>query len=250
MSRTLLATLPLPPDGRRALRWLGWVLLVVMCLAVAGQAFVYLWLAYQPRNPFHVSFAQAGWAVPLHFYAAGLALLLLPLQFSTRLRNRWPTVHRTGGGLYLACVLIGGISGLLLAPRSQGGMATVVGFSLIALIWLYCSGLALYYVVRGQYALHRRWMLRSAAVTFAAVTLRIYLGLGVAVLGLDFRTVYIVACWLCWSGNLLAVEIYLRFSERSAQADADARRRQSLGVSPDSRLNAVLKVDLETNPQS
>ncbi len=250
MSLNLPATLSLPPDGPTALRWLGWGLFVLLCLAIAIHGFIYLWLPYQPRNPFHVAFAQAGWAVPLHFYTAGLALLLLPLQFSTRLRQRWPTVHRSSGGLYLACVLIGGISGLLLASRSQGGLATAVGFTLLGLVWLQCSGLALYYAVRGQYALHRRWMLRSAAMTFSAVTLRIYLGLGVPVLGLDFRTVYIAACWLCWTGNLLAVEIYLRFSERSTQSEAAALRRQSLGVSPDSRLNAVLKVDLERNPQS
>jgi hypothetical protein len=48
-------------------------------------------------------------------------------------------------------------------------------------------------------------MIRSYALTFAAVTLRIWLPLG-QVLHFDFVEAYRVIAWLCWVPNLLAAE--------------------------------------------
>jgi len=52
---------------------------------------------------------------------------------------------------------------------------------------------------------HQRWMIRSLALTFAAVTLRVYLPLSVAV-GLPFDVAYPVIAWVCWVPNLLVAE--------------------------------------------
>jgi hypothetical protein len=197
-------TLPL------ALRRLLFLLFVLACVAIALHAFTYLFRAFNPGNPFHASFAAAGWAVPGHFFAAGLALLLLPLQFTERLRARWPRAHRIGGWLYVLAVLVGGVSGLILAPRALGGWATGTAFMLLALLWLGSTGMALYYALRRSFDAHRRWMLRSAALTFAAPTLRLHLVLGLAGFGLEFPQAYLLAAWLCWTLNLLVVEIHLR----------------------------------------
>lgn len=192
------------------LRRLSFLLFVLVCTAIAAHAFHYLFQSINPHNPFHASFAAGGWAVPAHFFASGLALLVLPLQFAQALRSRWPALHRVPGWLYVLAVLIGGVSGLLLAPRAQGGWATGLSFLLLALLWLGSTGMALYCAIRGRFDSHRRWMLRSAALTFAAPTLRLYLGLGIGVVGLGFPQAYLLAAWLCWTLNLLAVELYLR----------------------------------------
>ncbi len=195
---------------------------VLACLAIAQHAFGYFYQPINVRNAFHLSFAQAGWAVPAHFFGAGLALLLLPWQLSTHLRRRQPRLHRIGGGLYVLGVAIAGVAGLLLAPRAQGGWPTGLSFALLALIWLTVTGLALAHALRGRVAEHRRWMLRSAALTFAAVTLRIYLNFGIAVLGWTFSSAYLFAAWACWTLNLLAVEAWLHWpSRRPAEAQAD-----------------------------
>lgn len=194
------------------MRRLLFLVFALACVGIALHAFFYLFHAFNPRNPFHVSFAAAGWAVPGHFFAAGLALLLLPLQFAQRLRARWPRLHRVGGWLYVFAVLVGGVSGLMLAPRAQGGWSTGGSFLLLALLWLGSTGMALYCAIRRRFDAHRRWMLRSAALTFAAPTLRLYLGLGLGVFGLGFPQAYLLAAWLCWVVNLLVVEAYLRRS--------------------------------------
>jgi hypothetical protein len=202
-----------------ALRRLLFLLFALACVAIALHAFHYLFQAINPHNPFHASFAAGGWAVPAHFFASGLALLVLPLQFAQALRSRWPALHRVAGWLYVLAVLIGGVSGLLLAPRAQGGWATGASFLLLGLLWLGSTAMALYYAMRRRFELHRRWMLRSAALTFAAPTLRLHLVLGLAVFGLEFPPAYLLAAWLCWTLNLLLVEAYLRQRSRpSARA--------------------------------
>lgn len=204
-----------------ALRRLLFLLFVLACVAIALHAFTYLFRAFNPGNPFHASFAAAGWPVPAHFFAAGLALLLLPLQFAQRLRARWPGLHRVSGWLYVLAVVVGGLSALLLAPRAQGGWSTGAAFALLTPLWLGSTGMALYYALRRRFDAHRRWMLRSAALTFAAPTLRLHLVLGQAGFGLEFSQAYLLAAWLCWTLNLLVVEIYLR--RRAATQPAPAR---------------------------
>jgi uncharacterized membrane protein len=199
-----------------------WALLfAASSLAIAVHAFAYFSQDFNPSNPFHVSFAAAGWAVPVHFFGAGLALLLAPLQLSGGLRARWPALHRVGGWLYVLAVLAGGVSGIALAPQAQGGWAVGASFMLLALLWLLATGLAVFHALRGRHPEHRRWMLRSVAMTFAAATLRLYLGLGTAALGLPFASAYLAAAWLCWPVNLLLIEIYLR---RAPQPRLQPRR--------------------------
>ncbi|HWU53187.1 MAG TPA: hypothetical protein VN153_10250, partial [Tahibacter sp.] len=55
------------------------------------------------------------------------------------------------------------------------------------------------------------------ALTAAAVTLRLTLGIGQGVLHLPFATVYVFAAWSCWTVNLLIVELWLRRSGAAAR---------------------------------
>lgn len=144
----------------------------LLCAAVAVYALRYLHGNFRPRNPFDQHFAVAGLAVPAHFFGAGLALLLAPLQLSGELRRRLPRLHRIAGWLYAAGVLIGGLAGLLLARNAHGGLASGSGFALLAATWLASTGLGIRHAIAGEHAQHQRWMWRSVALTSSAVTLR------------------------------------------------------------------------------
>jgi len=63
-------------------------------------------------------------------------------------------------------------------------------------------------IVRHDTAAHWRWMVRSYALTAAAITLRIYLPRSMA-LHLPFQRAYPAIAWLCWIPNFLAAEAYL-----------------------------------------
>jgi uncharacterized membrane protein len=145
----------------------------------------------------------------IHIFTSAVALALGPWQFSAGLRQRHPRWHRWSGRTYLiAGVLPGGISGLYVAQFAFGAWVSETGFSLLAISWLASAGLAYKAIRRGDLASHQRWMLRNFALTFAAVTLRIYLG-SFAAFGVPFEVFYPWLAWICWVPNLIAIHWFI-----------------------------------------
>jgi uncharacterized membrane protein YozB (DUF420 family) len=87
---------------------------------------------------------------------------------------------------------------------------TTFGFGTLAVLWIGTTAMGWRMARAGRFADHRRWMIRSFAVTFAFVTFRLELQIGVVLLGLPFEVSYQGAAVLCWITNLLVAELILR----------------------------------------
>lgn len=198
---------PRPSDvGGRGSWKVGLVLMLSVPIALYGLVFPFVPAA----NPdFHARLMTLPWYAWAHFLGSATALLVGGFQFSVRLRRARPVLHRWLGRGYLLAVLIGGLGGLGLASVSHGGPPTHVAFALLALVWLY-SGARAYQAIRhGDVGEHRRWMIRNFSLTFAAVTLRIELGLLAGVWGLGFDAAYGIVAWSCWVPNLVVAEWWI-----------------------------------------
>ena len=57
-------------------------------------------------------------------------------------------------------------------------------------------------------------MIRSFALTLAAVTLRIYMPIGVTLNQGEFTLPYTIIAWACWVPNLITAEIILALRAR------------------------------------
>lgn len=146
----------------------------------------------------------------LHVFGSVFALALGPLQFSASLRARNIGLHRALGRLYLGVgVLVGGGAGFYMAFRAFGGAVSQAGFACLAVLWLFTGLRAFLAIRRRDTAAHRRWMVRNFALTFAAVTLRVWLPGSVAA-GIPFEAAYPVIAWLCWVPNVATAEVVLR----------------------------------------
>ena len=179
--------------------------MAVLALLVAGYAAAILFIP--GFGPPFLNDVRAARPLALYSHLGGgiLALALGPWQFSNRLRQRALRVHRWTGRGYVLAVLFGGVGGVALARHSLYGMVTHVGFGLLGVSWLFTT-LAAYVSIRARNRVaHRRWMIRSFALTLAAVTLRIYLPLS-AVAGIPFPDAYQAISWLCWVPNLIVAE--------------------------------------------
>ncbi|MEO0438359.1 MAG: DUF2306 domain-containing protein [Pseudomonadota bacterium] len=188
----------------------------VLALGVAAYAIAFLFGDPKLENRFDRSFVSAETsAIPGHFFFGGLALLLTPLQLSAKVRLRWRATHRFAGLLYAVAVLIAGVSALVIAPRAQGGMVSVVGFTTLSLLWMGSTALAWQRALVRDFTGHARWMYRSVALTSSAITLRIILGLGVPVAKLPLDLVYSTAAWAAWIINLAVCEsLFVRRADR------------------------------------
>lgn len=157
--------------------------------------------------------------LPIHAGGAATALLLGGFQFVPALR-RSRTLHRWLGRLYAASCIVGGFAGLTLAFGSTAGPVAGWGFGLLAVAWIHVTAQGWLTARARRFDEHRRWMMRSFALTFAAVTLRLYLPLA-AVAGLDGLQAYRAIAWLCWVPNLVLIELHLRRGQsRGAPAAA------------------------------
>lgn len=179
--------------------------MTLSALAIGSYAFALLAVPGM-RAPFlQERFASLPLAAYAHLAGSGLALVLGPLQLHPRLRARHVALHRALGVTYLLAVFAGGSAGFVLALVSQGGAIAHAGFALLAVAWLGATGTAFRRIWSGDRVSHGRWMVRSFALTFAAVTLRIQLPVSQAV-GIPFDLAYPAIAWLCWLPNLLFAE--------------------------------------------
>ncbi|MDC0738818.1 DUF2306 domain-containing protein [Cognatishimia sp. SS12] len=180
-------------------------LLWFLSIAIALGSFRFLVadMALVMPDMVHHALAQP-WSLYLHIAVAPLLLLLLPLQFNAKLRQQRPVLHRWAGRLYALLILVSGSAALALAPQVSAGPVAGLGFGLLALVWIAVTAVAVWQAMQGRIAAHRRWMIRSAALTLAAVSLRVFLLLGVPIFG--FEATYVAVSWLSWVGNLLIAE--------------------------------------------
>jgi uncharacterized membrane protein len=187
----------------------GWILLLLGGLFAAGNGVMFMLVeGHGSPDIKHRFFATAiaGWS---HAFGGAIAALIGPFQLITRLRTAWPRVHVWMGRTYLLAVLAGGLAGLYFAPTSTAGTVGRVGFTTLAIFWLYSGTRAFLAIRRGNVQEHRRWMLRNYALTFGAATLRIELPL-LIIGGLSFSAAYTLVAWISWVPNWLVVEAWLR----------------------------------------
>lgn len=197
-----------PPPPRRLLARIGWTILLLLCLGVVAYSARYL--LHPPRSPAEALGNPLG--VPwlwIHIAGSVVALTLGAFQFLPALRRGRVKPHRWIGRTYVLGCLVGGTAGLILATGSWAGPVATAGFGGLALIWIAVNLLGWRAAVQGRFVAHRHWMIRSWALTLAAVTLRIYLPL-VEISGLPFPPAYQAISFLAWVPNLILAELWLR----------------------------------------
>jgi uncharacterized membrane protein len=199
---------PAGPAARGFLRATGAVLAVLLSVVVALVSYRYVLGVGPVPDVIAENLLKAPW-LAIHVAGAATALLVGPFQFLARLRARYRALHRWMGRIYVVSILVGGVAGLVLAFGASTGPVSMAGFGILAVLWIAATALAWRQAMRRDFAGHRAWMIRSFALTFAAVTLRLYLPV-LALLPVSFADGYRAISFLCWVPNLVLAELYLR----------------------------------------
>ena len=193
-----------------------WGLAAFLSVGVAGYAYWSVSAGGPPAPQVRANLFANPWLM-VHMALAGTALLVGPLQLLPALRRR-RAVHRWLGRIYLVGCLVGGIAGLTMAFGTTAGPVAALGFGSLGVVWLTTNVQGWRMARARRFDAHRAWMIRSFALTFGAVMLRVYLPLS-QVMGIPFEDAYAAIAWLAWVPNLMIAELYLR---------RDAFRRQQL----------------------
>jgi uncharacterized membrane protein len=152
-------------------------------------AFIFLMIAYVLRHneSFLINRADPEWAhiqtfrwwlLP-HGLAGACAILLGPMQFSNRLRQRYAKLHRVVGRFYVFGALIAAPLGAYIQyfeERMNGPRSLTVLAIVDAVLLMATTAIAFAFVLQGKVQQHRAWMTRSFAVALVFVEGRMVLG--------------------------------------------------------------------------
>ena len=190
------------------IRKILWLIMTVLALGVAGYALTNVAVPDLRSNFASNMFETTPVAAYGHLFFGFLAMAIGPFQFLEGFRAKRINLHRWMGRFYVLSVLLSAVAGFALALNAYGGLVAKVGFALMAIIWFWSVSMAYTSIRAKNVAEHRRWMIRSYALTLSGVTLRIYLGLAFAA-GMKFSEFYPVLAWISWVPNLLIVEWFM-----------------------------------------
>lgn len=189
--------------------WFSWLMLQLSLPYIAfkpGIAFL-----RSKQNVYHIDYWRYGFYA--HVFTSIFLLVGGFIQFSNYFIRRQPLLHRRVGMAYLIIlVFFSGPGAFAMALHANFGFAAQVSFVLQTLLWYVFSLAAYYYVRRKNYMQHGEMMLRSYALTLAAITLRIlvfFLTLA-KFKGVRPGEIYIAVAWLSWVLNLLLAELAIR----------------------------------------
>ncbi len=205
-------------------KYLIWILVAFFAVAIGLYPLIYFFVDMHDKGIFRSKPAELlrdnVWHTffYIHISFGGIALLTGWTQFSTKLRTRYLNTHRLVGKIYLIAVLLSGTAGLYIAYYATGGIVCTLGFGNLAILWLY-TAIKAYTSVRAlNITEHKHWMIRNYALTFAAVTLRIYLPLlTMFVFNNNFIPGYRIVSWLAWVPNLIVAEMIIRKKRAATQ---------------------------------
>jgi hypothetical protein len=174
-----------------------------------------------------------------HVLFGSIAMATAVLQIWPWFRRRHPVWHRRLGRLYVfGGVLPAGLAALVVGAFTPFGPVTRASNVLLAVLWLSCTAMGWRMARRRRFAEHRRWMIRSFALTTSIISNRIWGVLAAVTLAPQLETTFhgdevlftwvvsALAAWLGWTLPLLAAEWWL---ERDRARPATRRRVTASG---------------------
>ncbi len=156
------------------------------------------------------------WSSALYIHVVGslLPILIGPFQFFYAFRKKFMNLHRSLGKIYVFTILFMGVpTGYYMAIFANGGIFAVLAFLILSTLWLTTTYLAYTKIRQRKIKAHEDWMKRSYAITFAAVTLRLWTDILPNDFGVAHNETLVLAAWLAWIPNLIIAETLIRLPE-------------------------------------
>lgn len=153
-----------------------------------------------------------------HVFTAVIPLMAGLTQFSPQLFSTNKKLHRIIGKIYVLVILFINVpTGFILAIYANGHLPGKLAFLTLDILWFYFTLKAWLEIRKGNITAHRKFMYRSYALTFSAITLRTWKLVLPTILYINSMTLYQVDAWLGFIPNLLVAEWFIRKNYRSKE---------------------------------
>ena len=160
----------------------------------------------------HIKFWR--YAFYAHILSSIFVLLAGAFQFWDHFLKNYKKAHRFIGKTYVFIILlISGPGALVMSFYANGNVISRTSFVLLSLLWMSFTALAFYFALKRNFIQHRKFMIRSYALTLSAITLRLYALALPGFVHLNAKEEYALIAWASWTVNLLIAEMLI-FSTR------------------------------------
>lgn len=188
---------------------------------------------FDSSDPAWQRYAPFKWWLLPHAVFGAIVLLLAPLQFSERLRQRFTKAHRVIGRLYVVGVFVLAPLGAYVQyyqertgmPRSFTVLAVVDAFMLIV-----ATSLAGFFAYKRKIAVHRQWATRSYAIALVFIGGRFVMGVtGWETLGVEIVQAII---WSCLALSVVFADIAIHWKDIRSAATVPVKPRVAANGAP------------------
>lgn len=143
----------------------------------------------------------------IHVFTSSLCLLAGLTQFVDDFKIVNKTIHKAIGIMYVYLILfINFPAGLIMAYYANGLLPSKIAFFILDILWFWFTLKAIIEIKKGNTLAHKQYMQRSFALTFSAITLRVWNGVLINYTELIPLTRYMIIAWLGFVPNLLITE--------------------------------------------
>ena len=168
----------------------------------------------EPMNPVWQHYRALGVFLLAHGLAGGSALILAPMQFSERLRTRFPKLHRITGRVYVFGALIlapiGAYTQYLDETMGIFPRSFTIETLIQAALLMITTAIGFAFGFKRMITQHRQWMTRSYAAALTFFEIRLILG----VTGWERDPVIVeTVVWSCTASAILIGDIAIQVQE-------------------------------------
>lgn len=146
-----------------------------------------------------------------HVFSSIFTLLAGFTQFSSYILKHHKKLHRIMGRIYVADILFVNFpAGMIMAWYANGHLPSKIAFIILDSLWFWFTLKAFIEIKRKNIAAHKRYMIRSYALTFSAITLRSWKLILSSIFVIAPLTLYMIDAWIGFVPNLLLAEWIIR----------------------------------------
>jgi uncharacterized membrane protein len=156
--------------------------------------------AYLPIKIWRVAFYT-------HVFSSVFCLCAGFTQFSNHVLKHHKKLHRFIGKMYAYnIVLINFPAGMIMAFYANGELPSKIAFIILDSLWLLFTCKAVIAIKAKDIKAHKRFMIRSYALTCSAITLRMWKLILSNTFDIDPQVLYMIDAWMGFVPNLLFAE--------------------------------------------
>src|SRR5688572_3082611 len=189
----------------RKISFIIWsITIAIFCWLMIDLTLPYLGFTYDvdflltKQKIIHIKHWRYSFNVHILFSIFSLAAGLT--QFSGYIQKKQKKLHRYMGYVYVIDVLLlAGPTGLIMGFYANGTVWAKTSFVILASLWIIFTAIAYKKAIEKDFVVHRKWMIRSYALTLSAITLRLLAMFLPKWFHIEAFFEYTLIAWLSWT---------------------------------------------------